>query len=383
MKIVFIVLCIAILVVVVLALVLFVMKKKRAAENARLTPTERIDALLTEHAKKTKTLQFAMNVPALGIRYSFSSTMPNQRFHSASAGKLMTSTLIFMTIDQGKLTLETPISSILGHELLNGLFVYQDTDYQDQVTVRHLLGHMSGVNDYYESETFDGSTFAGDIINNPDTLWTPLELIAYTRNNQKAVGKPGEKFLYSDTGYILLGLIIEEIYGMPFHEALQIYIFDPVDMQETHLCFYSDGFNQEALAPLYINGVDVHLFRSISADFSGGGLSITAEDLLKFLDALQSERLVSQQSLDMMAAFEHKYINGIHYGLGMMQVRFEEFFFLLKGLPRLQGHLGVTGVHAWYDPETQVSFVLNVGNAKDMSNSFRLLIQIIQILYQS
>jgi D-alanyl-D-alanine carboxypeptidase len=149
------------------------------------------------------------------------------------------------------------------------------------------------------------------------------------------------------------------------------------------LCFYSDGFDQEALAPLYINGVDVHLFRSISADFSGGGLSITAEDLLKFLDALQSERFVSQQSLDMMATFEHKYIKGIHYGLGMMQVRFEEFFFLLKGLPRLQGHLGVTGVHAWYDPDTQASFVLNVGNTKDMGDSFRLLIQIIQILYQS
>ena len=380
---VFIVILIAVLVVVVIAVVFLAMQRKRAAENAHLTPTERIEALLTEHAKKAKTLQFAMNVPALGIRYSFSSTVPNQQFHSASAGKLMTSTLIFMAIDQGKLTLETPISSILGHELLDGLFVYQDIDYKDQVTVRHLLGHMSGVNDYYESDTFDGSKFTEDMINNPDTLWTPPELIAYSRDNQKAVGKPGEKFLYSDTGYILLGLIIEEIYGMPYHEALQTYIFDLADMQETHLCFYSDGFDQEALAPLYINGVDVHLFRSISADFSGGGLSITAEDLLKFLDALQSERFVSRQSLDMMATFDHKYITGIHYGLGMMQVHFEDFFFLLKGLPRLQGHLGVTGVHAWFDPETQASFVLNVGNTKDMSDSFRLLIQIIQILYQS
>ncbi len=383
MKKVLIVLGVMVVVVVALAVVFFAVQRKRAAENARLTPTERIDALLTEHAEKAKTLQFAMNVPASGIRYSFSSTVPNQRFHSASAGKLMTSTLVFMAIDQGKLTLETPISSVLGHDLLNGLFVYQDTDYQDQVTVRHLLGHMSGVNDYYESETFDGSTFTGDMINNPDTLWTPPELIAYTRDHQKAVGRPGEKFLYSDTGYILLGLIIEEVYGMPFHEALQTYVFDPADMQETHLCFYSDGFDQEALAPLYINGVDVHLFRSISADFSGGGLSTTAEDLLKFLDALQSERFVSRKSLDMMATFEHKYITGIYYGLGMMQVHFEEFFFLLRGLPRLQGHLGVTGVHAWYDPETQASFVLNVGNTKDMGDSFRLLIQIMQILYQS
>ena len=100
----------------------------------------------------------------------------------------MTSTLIFMAIDQGKLALNTPISSILGHELLNGLFVYQDTDYQDQVTVRHLLGHMSGVNDYYESETFDGSTFTGDMINNPNTLWTPPELIA--QKMLSVIGRP-------------------------------------------------------------------------------------------------------------------------------------------------------------------------------------------------
>jgi D-alanyl-D-alanine carboxypeptidase len=65
-----------------------------------------------------------------------------------------------------------------------------------------------------------------------------------------------------------------------------------------------------------------------------------------------------------------------------MQIRFEEFFFMLKHLPRLQGHLGVTGVHAWYDPKTKAMFVLNVGNTKDMASSFRLLIKILQIVYR-
>ena len=72
------VLLIAVLAVVALAVVLFAMQRKKAAENAHLTPTERIEALLTEHAKKTKTLQFAMNVPASGIHYSFSSTVPKR-----------------------------------------------------------------------------------------------------------------------------------------------------------------------------------------------------------------------------------------------------------------------------------------------------------------
>jgi hypothetical protein len=70
---------------------------------------EKIEQLLKKNAKKTKTLQFAMNLPLSGIRYSFSSTMPHQRFHSASVGKLMTSMLIFMAIEQKKLTLETKV----------------------------------------------------------------------------------------------------------------------------------------------------------------------------------------------------------------------------------------------------------------------------------
>ncbi len=342
--------------------------------------TEKIENLLQKEAAKAKTLQFAMNVPALGIHYSFSSTTPNQRFHSASAGKLMTTALIFMATEQEKLALDTRISSILEKEKLECLFVSEGTDYQDEVTIRHLLGHTSGVNDYFESKNFDGSTFTDYMIKNPDKFWTPTELLDFTRNKQKAVGKPGEKFLYSDTGYVLLGLIAETVFGMPFHRALDTYLFQPAGMQDTQLCFYSEGFTQEALAPLYINGVDVRLFKSLSADFSGGGLSTTAEDLLRFLDFLQNERFVGKNSLEQMASFEQRYMQGIYYGLGMMQIRFGEFFFLLKNLPKLQGHLGVTGVHAWYDPTSKATFALNVGNSKDVVASFKLLIKIVQVL---
>lgn len=341
---------------------------------------EQIEGKLIKAAKQTKTLQFGMNLPSLGVNYSYSSTIPNQHFHSASVGKLMTSTLIFTAIEQGKLTLDTKVNSILKQGVMDGLFVVDEKDFQGEITVKQLLGHMSGVNDYFESKTFDGSTFTDEVIRQKDTFWKPQALLEYTRKRQKAIAKPGEKFYYSDTGYILLGLIIEEVLGMPFHEALETYIFKPSGMVHSTLCFYSEGFNQSELAPLYINDVDVHLFTSLSCDFSGGGLSTTTNDLLKFLDNLQNQRLLSQQSLNQMANFDHRYRQGLYYGIGLMQVRFEEFFFLLKSLPRLQGHLGVTGVHAWYNPDTKDTFVLNIGNTKDMVKSFKLLISIMQLV---
>lgn len=341
---------------------------------------EKIENLLINTAKKTKTLQFGMNLPSLGLEYSYSSTFPNQKFHSASVGKMMTSVLVFIAIEKEKITLDTPIKSILRRGELYGLFVYGDGDFQEEITVGHLLKHISGINDYFESKTFDGSLFTDDVIANPDTFWSPDALLDYTRKRQKAVGKPEEKFFYSDTGYILLGLLCEVVFGMSYSEALETYIFIPSEMTDTKLCFYGEGFKQSELAPLYISGVDVHLFKSLSCDFSGGGLSTTTKDLIKFMDNLQNHKLISAESLGKMTEFDHHYRQGLYYGAGMMQVHFEEFFFLLKSLPRLQGHLGVTGVHAWYNPLTKDSFVINVGNTKDMVKSFRLLIKIMQLV---
>jgi D-alanyl-D-alanine carboxypeptidase len=345
--------------------------------------TAKIESVLSKSARKTKTLQFAMHVPSLGIHYNYSNTVPHQKFHSASVGKLMTATLIFIAIEQGKLSLDTKINTILLSSILDRLFVFKGHDYQDDITVKHLLGHTSGINDYFESKTVDGSLFIDEVLQRPNIFWTPKELIDFTRNRQKAVAHPDNLFFYSDTGYVLLGLLLEAVFQMPFHQLLHTYIFKPAGMINTKLCFYSDDFHPPDLAPMYVQGMDVHLFRSLSCDFSGGGLSTTTEDLLKFLIHFQNHIFIHRHSIEQMATFSFKYRQGLYYGLGMMQVRFVEFFFLLGKLPKLQGHLGVTGVHAWYDPHTQASFVLNVGNTRHMVMSFRLLIRIVQMVYQA
>jgi len=342
----------------------------------------KIEKLLTKTAKKSKTLQFAMSLPAIGIDYSFSNTIPFQKFHSASVGKLITAVLTFKAIEQGSITLNTPLHRVMEQGVLDRLFIYEGHDYQKEVTVEHLLSHTSGINDYFESTKFDGASFVDEVIKRSDTIWKPKDLLDYTRTKQQAVGTPGQNFFYSDTGYVLLGLMLESIYGMPFGLALQKHIFEPAGMTDTCLCFHSQDFDPNQLAPMYINGTDVHLFPSLSCDFSGGGLSTTTADLLRFLRQLQNGQLISNESLTKMAQFTHRYRQGMVYGVGMMQLRFEQFFFLLNKLPRLQGHLGVTGAHAWYDPVSGASYVLNVGNTKDMVGSFKLLIKILQIVHR-
>ncbi len=342
---------------------------------------EKIAALLEKRAKKFKTLQFGISSPTRALDYIYSSTgQLNQHFHSASVGKMFTATLIFQAIEQGQLTLDTKIIDLLAPELLDKLFVVAGHDYRAEVDLRQLLGHTSGINDYFTSNWLGQIPFLKLVVREPDTFWTPTMLLDYTRERQRAVGRPGEKFFYSDSGYILLGLIIEKVYGAPLYQVLNRQIFQPCAMQDSCLTFYDPRFRQEELAPLYLKGTDIHLFTSLSCDFSGGGLSLTAADLLKFLRAFAASQLVSATAIGQMAQFNNKFRTGLHYGLGMMQVRPREFFFIYKKLPFLQGNLGLSAVHAWYNPENGDCLALNLGNSGDMNGSFMLLLEILGLL---
>lgn len=341
---------------------------------------KKLDTQTKLMAKVAPTLQVSINIPSLKLDYHYSTTVVNQKFHSASVGKLFTATLIFILIEQKAISLDTKIKSIINNGALDKLFVYRKVDYQNEVTIRHLLGHTSGINDYFGGPTFDKTNFINEIINCPDKLFTPDELINFTRIHQKTINKPGAKFFYSDTGYVLLGLIIERLTKFSFSDALNKYIINPLKLENTGLSFYNKTFNPNDLAPILMNNKDFSRAKSLSCDFSGGGLFTTTQDLKKFLDALIGHKLLKESTLNQMEDFKYPFHGGMFYGLGMMQVKFERFFFLLKNMPRLQGHLGVTGVHAWYNKDTKDTYVFNVGSNKLLARSFQYLVNMVMII---
>ena len=82
----------------------------------------------------------------------------NHPYYSASIGKTFTSTLVGMLCEEGVISYDDLISRYLDDKLLEGLFVYEGVDYKDQVTIKQLLGHMSGIGDYYEDPVSQGDT---------------------------------------------------------------------------------------------------------------------------------------------------------------------------------------------------------------------------------
>lgn len=338
---------------------------------------EALQQIADSAAKKLGNLQLRVEHTLLDQPFVYSTGNPNQLFHSASAGKLATSMAIAKAIESSLLDWSTKASSVLPKGRLDGLFVSHQQDHQEDVTIAHLLGHTSGVKDYFEGKSKGQKPLVDRAIRDRTHRFTVDEMIDFTKHHQTPVGIPGQKFYYSDTGYLLLGKIAEAVWKRPLHQVFRDVIFDPLGMKDTGLCFYDPAFDATMLAPVVVKGVELSQAESLSVDWAGGGLFTTTSDLAKFLKGIVSGRLIEPSTLQKMAVFEHPFRAGMVYGLGLMEMQFEKLFFLLKGLPRLIGHTGILGVHAWIDPLTMDVYVINVGDASKISVSFQLLIQLI------
>ncbi len=340
---------------------------------------QKIDAVLQKTGSKgvPADTQVRIYSEKLGIdyRYESESTRP---YHAASVGKIFVVALLVQMAKEGKLSLDKKISELFFADDLVNLFAVEDKDYSSEVTVRQLASHTSGINDYFESKSSNASSFIDKVITDSDHSWTPDELLDYTRKYQKAVAVPGAKFFYSDTGYVLLGKVLEKVCGLSYGELLTRQIFDPLGMKDSYLYGFSAETTTQNIAPLYVKGVDISGMKSLSCDWSGGGVITTTDDLLRFQIALHNGKfgnLVAEQ-----AGFPNKFRRGMHYGFGMMELHLNEFLFLLKGLPNMKGHIGVTSTHTFYDDINDVHLVLNFGSDKRMVDSFKTLIKIVQIL---
>lgn len=302
-------------------------------------------------------------------------------FHVASVGKLMTATLTYQLIDEGLITLDSLITDWLPASTLEGLFVYEGIDYSNKVTFAHLLSHTSGVADYFDGTTTGTVKISAAILLSPETFYHPMDLIDFTRDHQSALGKPGEHYAYSDTGYVLLGLLIESITGESFENALENRLLRPVGMIDTYMAWRQEPLNQPKapIADLWLNGVEVGDYRSVSADWAGGGLISTLDDLMRFSKALHGGELISATSLKAMFSDQHVFEQGIYTGAGGMTVHFEKFFPLLR-LPSVMGHIGILSTHVFYDATTDTHIVMNFGSTDKMVDSFKALIEIVNTL---
>jgi CubicO group peptidase (beta-lactamase class C family) len=231
--------------------------------------------------------------------------MPNRidtKFNIGSIGKMFTSVAIAQLVEQGKLSYDDALASILPD--------YPDKELAAKITVHHLLTHGSGISNPFEASTDSTiATFRKGFRTVKEYLpTTPVDILKF---------EPGTKVEYSNYGYILLGAVIEKSSGQDYYSYIREHIYKPTGMTNT------DSYELDSEPPTLATGyMDApggarrsNIFDlPIKGIPAGLGYS-TAEDLVKFAVALRNNTLLNASSLKTVWTGRVDYNRG-KYGYG-------------------------------------------------------------------
>lgn len=289
-------------------------------------------------------------------------------FLSASIGKLFTAATVLSLAEDGVLSLDDTLTDWLDPSVTTGIPIARGESALENVTIRQLLSHRTGIPDYYESETADDApNVATLLVEEPDRTWTPESLLQYTKDHFEVAPRPeddlpgellpGDDFLYSDTNYDLLGMIIEEATGQPFHEVVEARVLQPLQLEDT---WYHSRTNpsrsgpadqdDHAYADVFFGDVNLAGVPALSLDWAGGGLATTVDDLRTFMRSLLRGEPVHLDEFGQEWT-DNALSRGIDYGYGLWRIRPAGIIFLLRGYPNLFGVSGSTGTFVYYIPE--------------------------------
>lgn len=297
--------------------------------------------------------------------------LDNQCFRIASVTKTFVACSILRLWEDGKLSLDSPISKYISKS--HSDILKRGSYDADKVTIRHLLNHSSGMFDHAFSKQYFEKVIA-----NPTHVWTRSEQLEGLVNWGKPVGAIGEKFHYSDTGYILLGEILEQITGKNINDAL----FDLLDLKNFGLknTQMEDAVNTQSnpnnRIHQYLNGEDTYNY-SCSIDlYGGGGLLSTTKDLSLFFNSLFQNKVFKQKTtLDTMLAKPTLVSTkkpDLDYRKGIYFIKLKE--------TEAWTHTGFWGTQVVYIPQMNLTIATNYSNNWRGSDQAPILEKVIALL---
>jgi D-alanyl-D-alanine carboxypeptidase len=271
---------------------------------------------------------------------------PVGRVRIASLTKLFVAVVALQLVQEGWLSLDQSVEHWLPGLVPGG----------DQITVRQLLQHTSGLPDYLS----DGMVARAR--RDPGHVWSPQELVAEAlrRAPRFPAGAP-QRWIYANTNYIVLGLIVERVTGNALDLELRQRIIGPLGLRNTALA--PPTADPGDLARGYVRGAD-YTEINMSVAWAAGGMTSTVFDLGVFLRALLGGALLRPE---MLAAMQQWHLTGgtgdapdLAYGLGLMRRTLPDAAGLAPAARLAIGHTGALGgyrIAAWHLPASDITIV--------------------------
>lgn len=227
------------------------------------------------------------------------------RFRIGSITKTFTAVLVMQLIEEGKLKLDTRLSTF-----------FPEVPNAAGITIQHLLSHRSGIFNYTNDPEYTGYM---------TTAQTQQQLVQRIQAYDSQF-KPGSKYSYSNSNYALLGFIVESLYEKPLAHVVAEKIAKPLKLNNTYVGNSIEVAENEASSYRYNSKWVKQPETDMSVPHGAGAIVSTAKDTNHFFNALFSGKLISKRSLRAMMKLEDG------YGLGMTAAPFNE--------KQLYGHFG-------------------------------------------
>lgn len=218
-------------------------------------------------------------------------------FQIGSITKQFTAVSILMLLEEGKLNLEDDITKFIPDYPTKG----------KKITVHHLLTHTSGIKSYTSMREF------GNVVTMHKT---PLEFINFFKNEPMDFD-PGEKYLYNNSGYFILGYIIEKISGMSYQKFIKERIFDKIEMNSSYYGSHTKLIKNRAAGYQKGETFSNAQYISLTLPYAAGSIMSTVDDMLKWQNAIHENTFIKETTKKL--AFKNYTLNDgskINYGYG-------------------------------------------------------------------
>ncbi|MCF1752306.1 serine hydrolase domain-containing protein [Mariniradius sediminis] len=273
-----------------------------------------------------------------------------QGHYLQSIAKLYLAVTVMQLSEMGKVELDQKIGQYLPAEVLDLL------PDSEQITVRMLLNHTSGLPEYN-----DVPLYVTRLLQNPDKVFEPMELLGYV-NSKKLDFEPGSRYSYRNTNYLVLALLMDHL-TLDHVAFMKTQIFDKLGLQNTFYRISPESPAKEAIVQSYwdrfsdgkIENISQFQWNNVASMIGDDGIISTTEDAILFLRGLMEGRLISENSLREMKSWV-KTAKGVEeYGLGLDLGRFAG----QEGMGHSGGGLG-SGTQLYYFPEKDLYVFMGI-----------------------
>lgn len=299
----------------------------------------------------------------------------DQAYFIASTTKLFTTAIILKLRAEGKLSIDDKISKYLDMSLLKGLHLYKGKDYSQDLTIKHLLSHTSGLADYFQDKGSNGKSLEDELLSGNDQYWSFEQTLERTKS-LKPHFVPGTKGKahYSDANFQLLGKIIENITHTSFADNCREFIIKPLGLTKTYL--YQDSTDRIPKT-LYYKSKELNIPKAMTSFGADGAIVSNSSDMLIFIEAFFTGKLFPSTYINQLQKWNRIFFP-MKSGIGIHLFKLPWIFNPTGAVPYFIGHSGLSGALAYYSPEENIFIVGTVNQVAHLDISFKTMIKLTQ-----